>query len=88
MGMRVRGKCCKRRVSLSNDSAHSWGRIKAPIPCCAFYSSAPSLSMRLQLPFAYHSASVCVFFVSVCVCECMGVEILRHVTAGGPMPMG
>lgn len=26
--------------------------------------------------------------VSVGACERTGVEILRHVTAGGPMPMG
>ena len=26
--------------------------------------------------------------VCFCVCEQTGVEILRHVTAGGPMPTG
>ena len=33
--------------------------------------------------------SMCVYvFLLVCVSVCTGVEILRHVTAGGPMPTG
>lgn len=51
--------------------------------------------MTLLLPNAcvFSSACACTCFclyecVYVCVCERTGVEILRHVTAGGPMPTG
>lgn len=37
------------------------------------------------LPNIQH-VGLCAF--CVCVCACTGVEILRHVTAGGLMPMG
>lgn len=50
---------------------------------CTLCINASTTPFCLMLEYK----AMCVWFC-VCVCERTGVEILRHVTAGGPMPMG